>query len=130
MTTTEIIQVLQAHERGEKIEVRDKTGSEWVEIRYPNWNFAGYRYRVATPPKTIPLTPADVPPGSVFRCSPEEEGYRSPIIVAPNGILIASKVSGADGHGACGIHTWMDICAGGWQILRPGGVWEPASKTV
>ena len=54
MSDTAIVEVIAAHMRGEKIEirpVRETQGdwvpeSDWLEVFEPNWNFAAYDYRV------------------------------------------------------------------------------------
>lgn len=48
-TTSEMIEVMQAYERGEPIEYRCKIGSEgsWLPSTEPRWNFAVFYYRVA-----------------------------------------------------------------------------------
>lgn len=116
-TTARIIAVLQAHERGEKIERQHPSGS-WSECRHPIWNFHQNTYRVATPSKTIPLTPADVPPGSVVR-QIGAESWASVTEVSSEWISFGSV------HRAS-----FDSIMVSYEILRPGGVWEPARKTI
>ncbi|OCS09366.1 hypothetical protein CFTD6783_08340 [Campylobacter fetus subsp. testudinum] len=46
MTTEEMIEVMQAFERGEKIELSDVDADNWVYTRLPSWNFEDYKYRI------------------------------------------------------------------------------------
>lgn len=52
-TTAEKIAVMQAFERGEKVEARDVWRDAWHECRSPNWSWCDTAYRVA--PKPIDL---------------------------------------------------------------------------
>lgn len=53
MKISEMIEVLQAYERGEKIEVL--SGDQWrVPGDFPSWNFHQYQYRIA-PKKELSL---------------------------------------------------------------------------
>lgn len=49
MTTQEMIEVLQAHKRGEKIELLCYDGKQWVVDGFPTWNFLENDYRIAKP---------------------------------------------------------------------------------
>ena len=51
MNTDEMIEVMQAHARGEAIEVSDKGADDWSEIRHPLWDWANFEYRVK--PKAV-----------------------------------------------------------------------------
>lgn len=46
MNTNEMIEVMQAHTRGETIEVSDKGADDWSEIKYPLWDWNSFEYRV------------------------------------------------------------------------------------
>lgn len=46
MTTKEMIEVMQAFERGEEIEVSCVDEDNWVYTRLPNWNWRYYKYRI------------------------------------------------------------------------------------
>ena len=47
MTTKEMIEVMQAYERGEQIEYREKKDSEWLPLFHdPYWNLSNFDYRV------------------------------------------------------------------------------------
>lgn len=50
-TTREMIEVMEAYERGEKVEMRYESG--WDSQPYPVWNWAIYDYRIAATPDTI-----------------------------------------------------------------------------
>ena len=50
MTTTEMIAVLQAFERGEVIEYRPKNSQRWGSAE-PIWNFSQFDYRVKPKPR-------------------------------------------------------------------------------
>ena len=54
MNTNEMIEVMQAHARGEAIEVSDKGADDWSEIRHPLWDWANFEYRVK-PAKKVTL---------------------------------------------------------------------------
>lgn len=44
----EIIEILEAYRKGEKIEVAYKDRSDWIEVDNPVWDFEHYDYRVKT----------------------------------------------------------------------------------
>lgn len=46
MNTDEMIKVMQAHARGETIEVSDKGANDWSEIKHPLWDWNSFEYRV------------------------------------------------------------------------------------
>ena len=54
MNTDEMIEVMQAHARGEAIEVSDKGAGNWSEIKYPLWDWNSFEYRVK-PAKKVTL---------------------------------------------------------------------------
>lgn len=54
MNTDEMIEVMQAHARGEIIEVSDKGANDWSEIKYPLWDWNSFEYRVK-PAKKVTL---------------------------------------------------------------------------
>lgn len=54
MTTQEMIEVLQAHSAGRKIQCRIIGGDEWILCcDDPVWNFSSYEYRVSREPRTF-----------------------------------------------------------------------------
>ena len=46
MTTKEMIEVMQAYDRGEQIERRDRCGNNWFLSPVPSWDWVQYEYRV------------------------------------------------------------------------------------
>ena len=57
-TTKEMIEIMQAYERGEQIEIMNKFG-EWIYIDKPIWNWAIFDYRVKPKPKYVPFETAE-----------------------------------------------------------------------
>ena len=56
MTTDEMIAVLEAYKRGEKIECRWNNGESWSACVISSWDFANCEYRIAKPaPKKVKL---------------------------------------------------------------------------
>ena len=56
MTTDEMIAVLEAYKRGEKIEYSLDRGKSWSNFVTPSWDFDIYQYRIAKPaPKKVKL---------------------------------------------------------------------------
>lgn len=46
MTTKEMIEMMQAFERGEEIEVSCVDDYNWVHVMLPSWNWKEYKYRI------------------------------------------------------------------------------------
>lgn len=46
MATKEMIEVMQAYDRGEQIERRDRCGNNWFLSPVPSWDWVQYDYRV------------------------------------------------------------------------------------
>lgn len=46
MTTQEKIEVMQAYESGEQIQIANADKNEWRDIEDPSWNWAMYKYRI------------------------------------------------------------------------------------
>ena len=57
-TTKEMIEVMQAYDRGEQIEIMNKFG-EWKYIDKPIWNWVIFDYRVKPKPKYVPFDTAE-----------------------------------------------------------------------
>lgn len=55
--TKEMIEVMQAYERGEKIEFCH--GGDWIEIDLPSWNWGSQDYRVKHGSKFVPFDTAE-----------------------------------------------------------------------
>ncbi|MGM9810971.1 MAG: hypothetical protein ACI30J_08930 [Paludibacteraceae bacterium] len=60
-TTKEMIEVMQAYERGEQIEFKDTiyNKSEWSEIPQPSWDWYHNDYRVKPKKKYVPFETAE-----------------------------------------------------------------------
>ena len=54
MTTKEMIEVMQAYDRGEQIERRDRCGNNWFLSPVPSWDWVQYDYRVKPKPTYRP----------------------------------------------------------------------------
>lgn len=54
MTTKEMIEVMQAYDRGEQIERRDRCGNHWFLSPVPSWDWVQYDYRVKPKPTYRP----------------------------------------------------------------------------
>ena len=59
MTTKEMIEVMQAYERGEQIEHRDRCGDNWYLSQVPSWDWVQYEYRIKPKPTYRPYKNAD-----------------------------------------------------------------------
>jgi hypothetical protein len=52
MSTKEMIEVLQAFERGEKVQCKAlRKPDDWSDSNAPSWNWAEFSYRIAPKPK-------------------------------------------------------------------------------
>ena len=58
MTAKEMVEIMLAYERGEQIEISDKTG-KWYESREPLWNWEEYNYRVKPKTRYVPFETAE-----------------------------------------------------------------------
>ena len=55
-STKEMIEVMQAYESGEQIQVKNiADNTKWKEIEFPGWNWIYYDYRVKPKSKYIPF---------------------------------------------------------------------------
>ena len=59
MTTKEMIEVMQAYDRGEQIERRDRCGNNWFLAPVPSWDWIQYEYQVKPKPKYVPFETAE-----------------------------------------------------------------------
>lgn len=60
MTIEQMIEVMRAHENGEKIEVKEKRfNDDWSWTPYPSWNWASCDYRIKTETKYRPYKDTD-----------------------------------------------------------------------
>ena len=95
MTTTEMIEVMQAYDRGEQIERRDRCGNNWFLAPIPSWDWVQYEYRVKPKPKYVPFdTPeefleAQRVHGEVLE--DKENGVKMTAYVNKNGIVVSPK---------------------------------------
>ena len=56
MTIDQMLEVLNAYKRGEKIEYYNEVVDRWWAADDPSWDFAKFKYRIAKPePKKIKL---------------------------------------------------------------------------
>ena len=53
MTLREKIEVMQAFERGEEIEVSYVKQAKWTDISNPDWSWGAYNYRIKPKPKQV-----------------------------------------------------------------------------
>ena len=95
MTTKEMIEVMQAYDRGEQIERRDRCGNNWFLAPIPSWDWVQYEYRVKPKPKYVPFdTPeefleAQRVHGEVLE--DKENGVKMTAYVNKNGIVVSPK---------------------------------------
>ena len=55
MTLREKIEVMEAFERGEKIEVSYVNKEKWSDIYTPEWSWGAYNYRIKQPKQTVTI---------------------------------------------------------------------------
>ena len=53
MTLKEKIEVMEAFERGEEIEHRDRLNNMWFDSNFPDWNWKEFEYRIKPKPKQV-----------------------------------------------------------------------------
>ena len=53
MTLREKIEVMEAFERGEEIEHRDRLNNMWFASNFPAWNWKEFEYRIKPKPKKV-----------------------------------------------------------------------------
>ena len=58
-TTKEMIEVMQAYERGEQIQLLNRCCGIWVDIDMPKWNWARCDYRVKPKKSYVPFDTAE-----------------------------------------------------------------------
>ena len=93
MTTKDMIEVMQAYDRGEQIERRDRCGNNWFLSPVPSWDWVQYEYRVKPKPTYRPYKNA-----AEFLAAQKEHGmnirrkgcnyYISPLYITDNIISI------------------------------------------
>ena len=81
-TTKEMIEVMQAYERGEQIQILDINGI-WEDKEYPYWNWTQCDYRVKPKTKYVPFDTAEEflaaqrEHGEIVRCKLDDELYHA-----------------------------------------------------
>lgn len=75
------------------------------------------------------LTPEDSPPGTVFHLVAGDIGYRAPMVVSKEGIIILRQTDRHDAPWYESI-TWAELRTMGATYLRPGGQWQPCKVEV
>ena len=69
MTIDQMLEVLNAYKRGEKIEYYNDSLSKWLVADYPFWGFSELHYRIAKPePKKVKLEAWLMPNGALVWC--------------------------------------------------------------
>jgi len=69
MTHEQMIEVIQAHKEGKKIEFKTEGLNGWQPASTPTWNFSNYNYRVKPEDKYVPFTFATNLVGKVVKHS-------------------------------------------------------------
>lgn len=59
MTTSEMIEVMQAYERGEQIEGKELGSETWLDSNQPFWDWGNFEYRIKPQPAYRPYKNAD-----------------------------------------------------------------------
>lgn len=85
-TTKEMIEVMQAYERGEQIEFKE-CGGKWYDTPTPIWNWSQTDYRVKTKTKYIPFETAEE-----FLAAQRDNGY----LVSNKGKFLEAYINGKD----------------------------------
>ena len=93
-TTKEMIEVMQAYEKGEQIQILDINGI-WEDKEYPYWNWANCDYRVMPKKKYVPFETAEEflaaqrTHGENVRCKLDDELYHAYICSRNETILVS-----------------------------------------
>ena len=96
-TTKEMIEVMQAYDRGEKIE--SGYGGVWVDIDMPEWSWGLRDYRVKPKPKYVPFDTAEEflaaqrKHGENVRCKLDDELYHAYINNRNETVLVSHYVN-------------------------------------
>ena len=92
-TTKEIIEVMQAYDRGEQVQLLNIDGN-WEDIKSPNWNWCKRDYRVKPKKKYIPFDTAEEFLAAYRKhgefIENKESGEKMNAYVDKNGIVILS----------------------------------------
>lgn len=86
-TTKEMIDVMQAYERGEKIEFFNYDYGQWKDVDNPIWDWLHNDYRVKPKSKYVPFETAEE-----FLVAQRDNGY----LVSNKGKLLEAYINGRD----------------------------------
>ena len=128
MTTKEMIEVMQAYDRGEQIERRDRCGNNWFLSPVPSWDWVQYDYRIKPKPTYRPYKNA-----TEFLAAQKEHGmnirrkgcnyYILPLYITDN--IISIQYSRSDGSVVSVDKLYIDLLREyTWQDGTPCGVKE------
>lgn len=128
MTTKEMIEVMQAYDRGEQIERRDRCGNNWFLSPVPSWDWVQYDYRIKPKPTYRPYKNA-----AEFLAAQKEHGmnirrkgcnyYILPLYITDN--IISIQYSRSDGSVVSVDKLYIDLLREyTWQDGIPCGVKE------
>jgi len=109
--------------------IQAKNGDVWVDTSGELPWSSSLQFRIKPEPKTVPLGPEDVPPGSVIRGLLWGNHSWSSINVSDLGVIWI----GIDRFpGGVGNHemSWGRLMESGFEIKRPGEDWKPCKKEV
>lgn len=118
--SSELLPVIAIHFRGDEEHPETHTS---LGSRFTNSTTAD-KYDLippAPPMKRVPLTPADVPPGSVV-----SDRQHAPEMDCE---LVLRWMPDTFGTRANNV-GWARACKDGWQVKVPGGEWQPMWKEV
>ena len=128
MATKEMIEVMQAYDRGEQIERRDRCGNNWFLSPVPSWDWVQYDYRIKPKPTYRPYKNA-----AEFLAAQKEHGmnirrkgcnyYILPLYITDN--IISIQYSRSDGSVVSVDKLYIDLLREyTWQDGTPCGVKE------
>ena len=70
MTAAEMIEIVQAYERGEEIEIKENEKEDWREIKYPFWVWENFKLRIRPKEKQPKFKIGDVLVRLEYGCKP------------------------------------------------------------
>jgi len=116
-----------AHAAGKVIQANIMINPVWRDTD-PKWNLPPDCYRIKPEPVRVPLSAADVPPGSVFRLNISETGFDAYASIENFGVVLANRLGER--------FAWSKLQQD-WLINRPRHrdadgnptLWEPCYKT-
>lgn len=135
METSEMIEVMQAYERGEQIEYRDKCDYNWYPSQVPSWDWVQFEYRVKKQPTYRPYKNAKEflkaqEKHGMWLKSIKKECYRLPINVNDKGVLvdIVTAFTGDDNLCLSNAYKTVEPCLITYQTLLETNVWKDGQK--